>query len=145
MRHLHKNQEIAQMEERLNNNIKTTIDNSIKEALQTMQTSICTAVQSNPIIQSHSAEITDLKSENRRLSRKVQQLHTEHSRMKKQLNRIETKNLECSLIVRGLPEEFKETEQLIIDKLHHILINIMQGDTDEIKLVNARQIVIRSA
>ena len=140
-----KDQEIAQMEERLNNNIKTTIDNSIKEALQTMQASICTAVQSNPIIQSHSAEITGLKAENLRLSRKVQQLHNEQSRMKKQLNRIETKNLECSLIVRGLPEEFKETEQLIIDKIHHILVNIMQGDTDEIKLVNARQIVIRSA
>ena len=133
------------MEERLNNNIKTTIDNSIKEALQTMQASICTAVQSNPVIQKHSAEITGLKAENLRLSRKVQQLHTEQSKMKKQINRMETKNLECSLIVRGLPEEFKETEQQIIDKLHHILLNIMQGDTDEIKLVNARQIVIRSA
>ena len=59
-----KDREIAQMEERLNNNIKTTIDNSIKEALQTMQASICTAVQSNPIIQKHSAEITGLKAEN---------------------------------------------------------------------------------
>ena len=70
-----KDQEIAQMEERLNNNIKTTIDNSIKEALLTMQASICTAVQSNPVIQSHSAEITGLKAENLRLTRKVQQLH----------------------------------------------------------------------
>ena len=140
-----KDHEIAQMEEHLNNNIKTTIDNSIQKALQTMQASICTAVQSNPIVQSHSAEITGLKAENLRLSRKVQQLHNEQSRMKKQLNRIETKNLECSLIVRGLPKEFKETEQLIINKIHHILVSIMQGDTDEIKLVNARQIVIRSA
>ena len=140
-----KDREITQMEERLNNNIKTTIDNSIKEALQTMQASICTAVQSNPVIQTHSTEITGLKAENLRLSTKIQQLHTEPSRMKKQLNRIETKNLECSLIVRGLPEEFKETEQLIIEKLHHILASTVQGDTDEIKLVNARQIVIRSA
>ena len=140
-----KDKEIAQMEERLNNNIKSTIDNSIKEALQTMQASICTAVQSNPIIQQHSAEITGLKAENLRLSRKVQQLHTEQSKMKKQLNRIETKNLECSLILRGLPEEFKETEQQIIDKIHCILKNIMQGDDDERKLANAKQIVIRSA
>ena len=140
-----KDKEIAQMEERLNNNIKTTIDNSIKEVLQTMQASICTAVQSNLIIQQHSAEITGLKAENIWLSRKVQQLHNEQSKMKKQLNHIESKNLECSLIVRGLPEEFKETEQQIIDKLHHILTNIMQGDTDDIKLLNARQIVIRSA
>ena len=140
-----KDQEITQMEEILNNNIKTTIDNSIKEALLTMQASICTAVQSNPVIQSHSAEITGLKAENLRLMRKVQQLHNEQSKMKKQLNQIETKNLECSLIVRGLPEEFKETEQQIIDKIHHILTCIMQGDSDETKLVNARQIVIRSA
>ena len=140
-----KDQEIAQMEECLNNNIKTTIDNSIREALQTMQTSICTAVQNNPVIHSHSVEITGLKAENLRLTRKVQQLHTEQSRMKKQLNRIETKNLECSLIVRGLPEEFKETKQMIIDKLHCILTSIMHGDTDEIKLANAKQIIIRSA
>ena len=140
-----KDKEITQMEERLNNNIKTTIDNSIKEALQTMQASICTAIQSNPVIQQHSAEITGLKAENLRLSRKVQQLHTEQSKMKKQLNRIETKNLECSLIIRGLPEEFKETEQQIIDKIHHILSSIMQGDDDGMKLANARQIVIRSA
>ena len=140
-----KDQDLAQMEERMNNNIKTTIDNSIKEALQTMQASICTAVQSNPIVQSHSAEINGLKAENLRLSRKVQQLHNEQSRMKKQLNRIETKNLECSLIVRGLPEEFKETEQSIIDKIRNILVSIMQGDTDDIKLTNARQFIIRSA
>ena len=48
-----------------------------------MQTSICTAVQNNPIIQSHNKEIKGLKDENRRLNQKVQQLTVEQGCMKK--------------------------------------------------------------
>ena len=39
------------------------IDTSIKDALKVMQTSICTAVQNNPIIHSHSVEIKGLREE----------------------------------------------------------------------------------
>ena len=53
------------------------MDASIKDALKVMQTSICTAVQNNLIIQSHNEEIKGLKDENRRLNRKVQQLTVE--------------------------------------------------------------------
>ena len=52
--------------------------------------------------------------------------------------------LENSLIIRGLPEVFKETEPMIIDKLHRVLSKIMQGDTDELKLANAKQITIKN-
>ena len=63
-----KDKEISDLEERLNNNIRSTIDASIKDALKIMQTSICTAVQSNLIIQSHNEEIKGLKDENCRLN-----------------------------------------------------------------------------
>ena len=53
-------------------------------------------------------------------------------------------SLENSLIIRGLPEVFKETEPMIIDQLHRILTKIMHGDTDELKLANAKQITIKS-
>ena len=33
---------------------------------------------------------------------------------------------------------------MIIDKLHHVLSKIMQGDTDELKLANAKQITIKN-
>ena len=139
-----KDKEISELEERLNNNIRSTIDASIKDALKVMQTTICTAVQNNPTIKSHSEEIQGLKNKNLRLNRKVQQLTAEHGRMKKQLTKIETKNLEHCLIIRGLPEEPKETEQMMRDKLHNSLATIMQGETEEEKLDSAKQIVIKN-
>ena len=52
-----KDKEISELEERLNNNIRSTINASIKDALKVMQTTICTAVQNNSTIKSHSEEI----------------------------------------------------------------------------------------
>ena len=139
-----KDQEITEMEERLNNNIKTTIDTSIKDALQVIQTSLNSSVENNPIINSHSAQLKDLRDENSRLNRKVQQLTVEQGRMKQQLNKMENMALGNSLIIRGLPEVFKETEPMIIDQLHRVLSKIMHGDTDELKLANAKQITIKN-
>ena len=58
-----RDKDISEMESRLNANIKSTIDSSIKDALKTMQTSLCTAVQNNPLIQSNSTEIKGLREE----------------------------------------------------------------------------------
>ena len=135
-----KDDDLKNMEERLS----ATINTSIQQALQTMQSSVSTAVQNNPIIQSHTTELQGLREENKRLNRKVIQLSAEHTKIKKQLSKIENKNLDRSLIVRGLPEEYKETEQMIRDKIHAILCNIMQGDTEEVKLTNAKQIILLS-
>ena len=99
-----KEKEISELEERLNNNIRCTIDSSIKDALQVMQTSLCTAVQNNPTVKSHSAELQGLKEENLRLNQKVQQLTVEQNRMKRQMTKIETKGLDQCLIIRGVPE-----------------------------------------
>ena len=94
-----KDKEISELAERLNNNIRSTIDASIKDALKVMQTTICTAVQNNLTIKSHSEEIQGLKNENLRLNRKVQQLTAEQGRLKKHLTKIETKSLENCLII----------------------------------------------
>ena len=94
-----KDKEKSELEERLNNNIRSTIDTSIKDALKVMQTMICTAVQNNPTIKSHSDEIQGLKDENLRLNGKVQQLTAEQGCMKNQLTKIETKSLDHCLII----------------------------------------------
>ena len=138
-----KDKEISELEERLNNNIRSTIDASIKDALQVMQTSLCTAVQNNTTIKTHSDEIQGLKDEILRLSRKVQQLTAKQNRMKRQITKIETKSLDQCLIIRGLPEEPKETNQMISDKLHNTLSTIMQGETDEEKVNAAKQIAFQ--
>ena len=67
-----RDKEISDMETRLNANIRSTIDSSIKDALKVMQMSICTAVQHNPLIQTHNVEIKGLREENIWLNRKVQ-------------------------------------------------------------------------
>ena len=139
-----KDQDLSEMEERLNNNIWSTIDTSIKDALKVIQTSLNSAVESNATVLSHTVELKGLRDENSRLNRKVQQLSAEQSRMKQQLTKIENLSLENSLIIRGLAEDIKETEQLLVEKLHGVLSKIMQGDTDEIKLMNAKQITIKS-
>ena len=139
-----RDKDISEMETRLNANIRSAIDTSIKDALKVMQTSLCTAVKNNPLIQAHSTEIKGLREENFRLNRKVQQLAAEQVKMKRQLTKIESKNLDRSLIIRGITEEFKETESAICDKIHHILANIMQGNTDQDKLLSACGIVIKT-
>ena len=139
-----RDKEISDMEMRLNANIQSTIDTSIKDALKVMQTSICTAVQNNPLIQSHNLEIKGLPEENLWLNRKVQRLSAEQVKMKRQLNKIETKNLDRSMIIRGITEDITETESSMIEKIHQILLDIMNGDTDEDKLLSAHRIVIKS-
>ena len=131
-----KDKEISDLEECLNTNIRRTIDTSIKDALLVMQISICTAVQNNATVKSHSTEIQGLKEENLRLNRKVQQLTVKQNCMKRQITKLETKGLDQCLIIKGLPEEPKETDQRIFDKLHNVLSTIMQGETEEEK-VNA--------
>ena len=139
-----KDQDLSEMEERLNNNIRTTIDTSIKDALKVIHTSLNTVVENNVTVQAHTVELKDLKDENSRLNRKVQQLTAEQRRMKQQLTKIENLSLENSIIVRGLAETIKETEQLLVAKLHSVLSKIMQGETDEVKLSNAKQITIKN-
>ena len=138
-----KDKEISDLEERLNNNIRSTIDTSIKDALLVMQTSICTAVQNNATVKSHSTEIQGLKEENLRLNRKVQQLTVEQNHMKRHITKIETKGLDQCLIIRGLAEEPKEMDKRIFDKLHSVLSTIMQGETEEEKANAAKQLTFQ--
>ena len=138
-----KEKEISELEERLNNNIRCTIDSSIKDALQVMQTSLCTAVQNNPTVKAHSAELQGLKEENLRLNRKVQQLTVEQNRMKRQMTKIETKGLDQCLIIRGVPEETKESDQMIFHKLHNVFSSIMHGETEEEKINASKQLTFQ--
>ena len=63
--------------------------------------------------------------------------------MKRQITKIETKGLDQCLIIRGLPEEPKETDQWIFDKLHSVLSTIMQGETEEEKSNAAKHLAFQ--
>ena len=94
-------------------------------------------------VKSHSTEIQSLKEDNLRLNWKVQQLTVEQNRMKRQITNIETKGLDECLIIRGLPEEPKETDKRIFDKLHNVLATIMQGETEEEKTNAAKNLTFQ--
>ena len=70
--------EMSDMEERLSNIIST----SISEAVKGIHSSLNTIVENNPVLQVHSTEIAQLKSENSVLNRRVQQLTVEQTRIK---------------------------------------------------------------
>ena len=63
--------------------------------------------------------------------------------MKRQITKIETKGLDQCLIIRGLPEEPKETDKRIFDKLHSVLSTIMQGETEEEKANAAKHLTFQ--
>ena len=73
----------------------------------------------------------------------MQQLTVEQNRMKRQITKMETKGLDQCLIIRGLPEEPKEMDQRIFDKLHSVLSTIMQGETEEEKVNAAKNLTFQ--
>ena len=135
-----RDKEMSDMEERLSSIISTTINDAVKG----IQSSLNTLVNNNPVIQEHSTEIVTLRNENTALNRRLQQLTAEQLKMKKQLVRIEAKNLDHSLIIRGVTEDFKETEQQMIYKVHQVLSVLMQGDTPADRLECVKRITIRT-
>ena len=135
-----RDKEMSDMEEQLSNIISTTIN----EAVKGIQSSLNTIVNNNPVIQTHSTEIVTLRNENTALNRRLQQLTAEQLKMKKQVVRIETKNLDHSLIIRGVTEDFKETEQQMIYKVQQVLSVLMQGDTPADRLECAKGMTIRT-
>ena len=132
--------EMSDMEERLSNIISTTINDAVKG----IQSSLNMIVNNNPVIQEHSTEIVTLRNENTALNRRLQQLTAKQLKIKKQLVMIETKNLNHSLIIRGVTEDFKETEQQMIYKVHQVLSVLMHGDTPAHRLECSKWITIRT-
>ena len=54
------------------------------------------------------------------------------------------KNLDHSLIIRGVTEDFKETKQQMVYKVHQVLSFLMQGDTPADRLECVKWITIRT-
>ena len=122
-------QEIKNMEERLKASmkenrekefndmevkLKSIIENSIKESIQAMSAAINNTISTNPVIQLNTSNIHALKEENTRLNKELQYLAVEQAKLKVQMTQLETRNLEYTLIMRGIREEPKETEDKLL-------------------------------
>ena len=105
-----KENELKNMEERLTNNLKDTIDKSMKEAIQSLTSDSAKLISNNPVVQKNRAEIQDLKMENARLTKQVQVLSSEQSKLQHKIIVMEQCSLENSLVFRGISEDITECD-----------------------------------
>ena len=151
-------QEIKNMEERLKASMKenrekelndmevkmkSIIENSIKESIQTMSDAINTTISTNLVIQLNTGNIHALKEENTHLNKELQYLAAEQAKLKVQMTQLETRNLEYTLIMQGIREEPKETEDICRDKIYRELANTIAGSDPEERYTTAKTLTIR--
>ena len=151
-------QEIRNMEERLKvsmkenrekelnemeSKMKIIIENTVKESIKSMSDTINQTIVNNPVIQSNIVNITGLKEENSRLNREIQYLSAEQAKLKSQLTKLETRNLDSTLIIRGIREEPKETEDMCCEKIYRELANTISGSDPDERYTTAKTLTIR--
>ena len=91
-----KETELKNMEERLTNNLRDTIDKSMKKAIQSLTLDSVKLISNNLVVQKNKAEIQDLKMENARLTKQIQVLSSEQSKLQHKITVMEKRSLENS-------------------------------------------------
>ena len=138
-----KESELKNMEERLTKNLKDTIDKSMKEAIQTLTSNSETLVSNNPTVQTTSKEVNTLKLENARLTRQVQILTSEQSKLQQKIIIMEQRSLENAVVFRGIPEDMNETDYSMREKIYQELSFTLEGESSFVKIAMAKNMVIK--
>ena len=136
-----KESELKNMEERLTKNLKDTIDKSMKEAIQTLTSNSETLVSNNPTVQSTSKEVNTLKLENARLTRQVQILTSEQSKLEQKIIIMEQRSLENAVVFRGIPEDMNDYSMR--EKNYQELSFTLEGESSFVKIAMAKNMVIK--
>ena len=131
--------EISDME----NKMKLIIESTVKDSIKTLSETINNTIATNPVIQMNTGNITVLKEENTRRNREIQYLAAEQAKLKTQLTKLETRNLENMLIIRGIKEEPKENEDVCCEKIYRELANTISGSDPEERFTTAKTLTIR--
>ena len=139
-----RDEEFKKMEERIKANMKAIVDSSISAAIQQLNSSISVVVESNPTISAHTTKLVELEKENKRLTRTLQTLSSEQSKLKAQLEKIEKKNLDHSIIIRGIQEQYKETDSMLRERIFAELSGTVTGESYEERLETSKRMLIRS-
>ena len=132
----HFDKQISEMEARLSTNItasmtaglRSIIDSSVKEALETIKKSVDKAIESNPTLITHGEQIDSLETENLLLKTKMQNMEGEHKKLQNKIDQIENRALQHCLIVKGISEEEWEKESTSRDKVYKELSVIVSTD-----------------
>ena len=136
--------ELDDLEQRMKNNMKSIVDKSIGEALKNIGTTVSTMIASDLVILSHTSSLTKLETENRKLNRTVQMLAAEQSKLKEKLDQIEKCSLDNCIIIRGIQEQYKETDAMLQERVYaEISYTVLGSDYDE-KVELAKKMTIKN-
>ena len=138
-----KENELKNMEERLTNNLKESIDQSMKEAIQSLTSDSAKLISNNPVVQTNRAEIQDLKAENARLTKQVQVLSSEQSKLQHKIIVMEQNSLENLLVFRGISEDITECDYNLREKVYQELAHIFEGEDYRGKLTMAKNMTVK--
>ena len=138
-----KESELLNMEKRLTNNLKEIIDKSMKEAIQSLTSESTKLISNNPVVQKNQTEIQNLKVENARLTKQVQVLSSEQSKLQHKIIAMEQRSLENSLVFRGISEDVSENDYSLREKVYQELAPIFEGDDYPAKLTMAKNMAIK--
>ena len=138
-----RNQEITEMENRLKLNMKEVIESSIQRAIDTMGNTIHQMIANNPTVHSTSSEVSVLKEENQRLKQELQYLSAEQGKLENRMERMESRHLENCVIIRGLREEYRETDEAGRIKIYSELSNLFTEESAEERYNMACRLVIQ--
>ena len=121
----------------------TQMDTNMNSAINNMNQAVTRLIESNKSFLDQQNLIQELQTENKILSTRVHRLENEHSKLKSKLSQIENKSLECSIIIKGIPETIGETEQDLIDAVHWEISNTIIGNTERERFDKAKRMEIR--
>ena len=81
--------------------------------------------------------------ENARLTKQVQVLSSEQSKLQHKIIVMEQHSLENSLVFRGIPEDITESDYNLREKVYQELAHIFEGDDYSAKLTMAKNMAIK--
>ena len=136
--------ELDEMEERMKNNLKEIVDNSISEAFKNISTMVTSLITMHPTITSHTNNLQQLELENKKLNRTVQILVAEQSKLKEKLETMQRKSLDNCMIIRGIQEQYKETDLMLRERIFAEISNTVVGSDYDEKVEMAKKMTIRS-
>ena len=110
--------QLEQMEERMTrvlaamiqSSVNTTIDDKLNEKLKPIQLSIDQLLETKGENERFKEDVNKLVKENKTITNRCVHIEKENKKLKDQLNDLENKLLDSSIIVHGITEKVDETE-----------------------------------
>ena len=128
------------IKESVKESIQEVIDNTLMTAMSKMTEAVNELIKTNKAVVTQQSAIQALEYENKTLNCRVQKLEYEQNKLKTKLDNIETKGLECSVIIRGITETANEDTSSLMEQVYVELSNAIDARSDHARLKLAKEI-----